>query len=279
MPIVWDVEPYRTLTEMRENYTRALYLAGRNVARKIADEAEAWMKENAPWQDRPRKKRKRWENPGARAGLRVWVGDEPRTRKGRREAQLYRESLDLRDEQSLQMINELRLSRGQQPRKTLPGQFSAVRAEKLKARNLPPIVRLEFTHRQDLRYAIWLEVGMGGRFSIIAPAIDRYGPKLMRDLQSIANLPLGVSMDKIEQSDYKVNYMNDAEMESWSEDVARRRAEGRSWRRTLKEASLSTSTYETPLGTRRREGGRRRRTTAQPLPRSKTKRGTRKRTD
>lgn len=34
-------------------------------------------------------------------------------------------------------------------------------------------------------YGIWLEIANGGRFSIIAPAIDKFGVELMQDLQQM----------------------------------------------------------------------------------------------
>lgn len=40
----------------------------------------------------------------------------------------------------------------------------------------------------ELEPGIWLEVANGGRFSIIAPTIDIFGPRLMRSLQNMINL-------------------------------------------------------------------------------------------
>jgi hypothetical protein len=41
------------------------------------------------------------------------------------------------------------------------------------------------SHGDDIPYAIWLEIANGGRFAIIAQAIDVFGAKLMDDLQKM----------------------------------------------------------------------------------------------
>jgi hypothetical protein len=90
MPFQWDVQPYQFLSELRAQYTRTTILATRGKAREMAAEAEAWMKENAPWQDRSVQervnalyKKKSFTNrpvapdniymKGARAGLKAYV--------------------------------------------------------------------------------------------------------------------------------------------------------------------------------------------------------------
>jgi hypothetical protein len=51
-----------------------------------------------------------------------------------------------------------------------------------------PIGNIVLAH--GVPYGIWLEVANGGRFAIIAPAIDHWGPIIMRDLQRMINLGL-----------------------------------------------------------------------------------------
>lgn len=63
-PSVWDVQPYRFLTELKDRYTNAITVATRNHAEQMAPEAEQWMKDNAPWRDR---------TGDARAALRAYV--------------------------------------------------------------------------------------------------------------------------------------------------------------------------------------------------------------
>ena len=49
-----------------------------------------------------------------------------------------------------------------------------------------PIGTIVLAHGVD--YGLWLEIANGGRFSAIAPAIDIFGPIIMRDLQNLINL-------------------------------------------------------------------------------------------
>jgi hypothetical protein len=45
-------------------------------------------------------------------------------------------------------------------------------------------------HGPDVPYGLWLEIANGGRYAIIAPTIDHWGPVIMRDIQRIINLGL-----------------------------------------------------------------------------------------
>lgn len=118
----WDVTPELAFSQLFERYTNTIFLSGRRVAARRAEEAEQWMKENAPWEDR---------TGAARAGLHVDVLESP-----------------------------------------------GVLAE------------LVFAHSEGVPYAVWLEIAHGGRFAIIAPAIDYWGPRFMQDVQRIVNLGL-----------------------------------------------------------------------------------------
>jgi hypothetical protein len=53
-----------------------------------------------------------------------------------------------------------------------------------------PGVVAEITLSHGVEYGIWLEIAHAGRFAIIAPAIDTYGPIFMRDMQNMMNLGL-----------------------------------------------------------------------------------------
>jgi hypothetical protein len=118
----WDVAPSIAFPQLVERYTNTIFLAGRRVAARRAEEGAAWMRGNAPWTDRTGR---------ARAGLHVDVLESP-----------------------------------------------GVLAE------------LVFSHDDSLEYPVWLELANGGRYAIIAPAIDHFGPLLMRDIQRIMNLGL-----------------------------------------------------------------------------------------
>jgi hypothetical protein len=52
------------------------------------------------------------------------------------------------------------------------------------------LAELTFAHGADVPYGIWLEIANGGRYAIIAPAVDYWGPRLMKDVQGIVNLKL-----------------------------------------------------------------------------------------
>ncbi len=64
----WEVPPTEVFPEGYANYTQTLFVTGRRVAEARAEEAEQWMKSNAPWQDR---------TGAARAGLHVDVDQAP----------------------------------------------------------------------------------------------------------------------------------------------------------------------------------------------------------
>lgn len=49
----WAVQAYRTIGELRDNYTNFSLVVSRNAMDEIASEATAWMRANAPWRDRP----------------------------------------------------------------------------------------------------------------------------------------------------------------------------------------------------------------------------------
>lgn len=50
------------------------------------------------------------------------------------------------------------------------------------------LAELVFSHDPDLPRTLWLEIANSGKYAIIAPAIDYWGPILMRDIQRIINL-------------------------------------------------------------------------------------------
>jgi hypothetical protein len=68
MPFSWSVPPTETFPEGYRNYTQALFVTGRRVAQARAEEAEAWMKANHPWENK---------TGAAEAGLHVDVDQAP----------------------------------------------------------------------------------------------------------------------------------------------------------------------------------------------------------
>lgn len=220
MPFVWNVQPYQTLKELRDNYLNFVITATRKDARSLAEEAEEWMRQNAPWQDRPDDVRTAHERREghAREGLRVTVvgGREEETEDKRQlgiaekdDAKLLKELNESRRSQYLSALTgiqrakkagkisgiqdlsfpaRMQLGKLGKPMKKLPrSQSNVARVEKLQAQRFP-LVQVNFRQNPRLRYTIFLELGMGGRYAIIGPALDYWGPRFMRNVQRIANL-------------------------------------------------------------------------------------------
>jgi hypothetical protein len=149
---------------------------------------ELWMKQNAPWTDRtPEERAKAGQGnlKGARYHLRVTVNkgygkeDEKLWQAKERQAQAE-------DKENLEYYNEQRRREGKI-------EWSALPRRKQMPRDwmptLKPIVTLTATHGDEIRvpYAVWLELGNNGRYSIIGPTIDYWGPKLMKSIQILIN--------------------------------------------------------------------------------------------
>lgn len=220
MPFVWNVQPYQTLKELRDNYLNFVITATRKDARSLAVEAEEWMRQNAPWKDRPDDQRTAHEQREghAREGLRVTVIG------GKEEEEEDKRQLGIAKKDDAKLLKELNESRRDKYLATLTGvqqrvkageitgikdlgfsermgiyrlgkrmtklpksRSNVARVEKLQAQRFP-LVQVNFRQNPRLRYTIFLELGMGGRYAIIGPALDYWGPKFMLNVQRIANL-------------------------------------------------------------------------------------------
>lgn len=192
MPFVWNVHPYEFLYQAREAYTQAVVKATRGSAEAIAKEATVWMKENAPWTDRPDRPADvendipAFRGGAARRGLRAYVvknkDEEIANEVGRTQAKRA-------DVKGLANINQVRKSVGQMRMNKLPKNMSASTAFEKKLRSTrTALVDFRFTHNQKLRYPIYLEIANGGRYSIIAPALAYWTPIIMARIKSLANL-------------------------------------------------------------------------------------------
>lgn len=218
MPITWNVQPYRWLYELRYQYTQAVIVTSRYELDEIAQEAQSWMKQNAPWKDRSQaerdKARSREGFPSARSQLRVRVlrneAEDIAYKQGRSAAERKDATLlqRLNRERSAAATAE-RLASGPGPTslvnrtktqiaragtyiplRSVPSKMSAVAAFEKEWKGIrSPIGQLRFEHgRADIiPYAIWLEIAHQGRFNIIARSIEHWGPILMRRLTRIAN--------------------------------------------------------------------------------------------
>lgn len=236
----WQVDPYRTISELQDNYTEFMVFAWRKDVEEIAPAAEAWMKANAPWTDRTptekKKDRSKYaQTHHARAGLKVRIiydrGDELRYQEGmieaaRHDTRLLRQlNKELRNQEAMQrealntqyaeverrklMDERNRRERTQDTSlvglknrsiattnrgkskeyKMVPEHLSAVSAfKKGFEKTRVPIATLHFHGDNELSYFIWLEVGMGGRYSIIGPALAYWGNFVTTKLKRNANL-------------------------------------------------------------------------------------------
>lgn len=216
----WNVQPYRWLYQMRNQYTQMVVLAGRKKAYQQAREAQEWMKRNAPWTDRTEEQRERQNAPyppGARAGLRVNVVGEDGVLQAFNEGMKKMQKLDDKTFRSAvaarekavkpyaerlekafklkQITKETRVEGYRRINERYPevrrpsgrNTAAATFEREWKSEHLP-IVEIRFSHHPSVTYAIWLEVARGGRYGIISRAMDVWGKKFLNEFKRIANL-------------------------------------------------------------------------------------------
>lgn len=220
MPVAWNVQPYRWLFELRQEYAQFTLATSRTEVDKLAAEAEEWMKQHAPWKDRTQEERDKARSrpgfPSARSQLRVRVLYDAQeqaaykagySQAARQDAQTIERVNREMYSRALQNIvaekGAIGVPRTQTQRKAfvkqyegqtisrLPKSQSAMHAFQQQWRKTRiPFVELKFEHgRADIiPYGIWLEIANQGRYNIIKRSLDHWGPILMRRLQRIANL-------------------------------------------------------------------------------------------
>jgi hypothetical protein len=186
MPTTWNVQPYQFLSELRYSYIQAMALTTRKEAMSLAKEAEAWMKENAPWKD---------ETGRARKGLRARVQNPLTTEQQHWYGSEKRKAI-AKDILTKGKLNAARKAKGQIKLAKVPARQSAVAAiNKELNRLIGPVVTIRFSQTDRLKYTLWLEIANQGRFSILRPALDRFGPQMMTKVRRIANLKQFKTMD------------------------------------------------------------------------------------
>lgn len=187
MSFRWTVDPYMFRNEMRTAYTAALLRTGSRIGPEQAKQIETWMKENAVWRDlQPdaspsRKARSRHARKNLYA--RVIPNDTSEARDILRAEQTRAMQFNQR---SLERLNKQRSAMGKSQLQRLP---TAMRVPVPQAQKIP-IIRIQMGHGTSVAntYGLWLEVGFGGRYSIIAPAVSYWGAKTMNTVQRIINL-------------------------------------------------------------------------------------------
>ena len=257
----WNVQPYAFLYELRAEYTQSVTQATKNSAATMAKEAEAWMKQNAPWKDRPDDPEEGFKGGAARRGLKAYVvgsRDEAGLKR------IYQQNARAIDKMELQRINAERSEKRSKAKRRSNALIHSTRADDIDAdywqkeneyraqgrtmddantmkrmrgfyraaeidrrnraegrklaRNLKvqkqykrrsavpvgqsatklfekkwegmrqPLVDVRFSHDEDLSYAIWLEIANGGRYNIIARAINHWYPKFFAKVKQISTL-------------------------------------------------------------------------------------------
>ena len=209
MPFQWNVQPYDLIDEMRAEYTQVILAGTNKMLNQLAPEVEQWMKDNAPWQDR---------SHNARDSLRARVlSDET-------EAATYASGLAkarAEDAKKLKKLNAERrgaagsqtitVGRGDDARTTqtlgslrtggaaakialkrVPSHLSSVVAYKAGYKPEKVLIgQIKLSYggdRNQVPYAVWLEVANQGRYAIIARAIDYWGGIFIQRLRQVARL-------------------------------------------------------------------------------------------
>lgn len=222
MSFEWKVQPYQFIGDAQRAYTSAIMLTSRKAGYEIAREAKAWMQDNAPWTDRDIVRKIRdgkgnivgerilYPAGTARRSLHVSRMKDPKTKQyeadmaaARNEDALLldevRQWIRINKKKAISEANkmggaagarrkaEINKMRRFQP-KLYKNESKVEALKKQQAGYKSPLVSLRFHYYKGPPYAIWLEIGMQGRYGIISRAIDYWSPKLMAKIRSLSNL-------------------------------------------------------------------------------------------
>lgn len=193
----------------------------------MAEEITKWMQQNAPWQDRQvivyrdsRGRRRKKKGGAARRNLRARnvlgqgeldqkidyeyalgaarEADRKRLRQinaERRKSATTRTSTDRQGNvttivggagapRTVEEFKKIDLARVPQKE----SQVYALNKRFEKERIIATHIRVSHGNRRLVPYAVWLEIANNGRYSIIGPTMDHWGPLLMRKAKRLANL-------------------------------------------------------------------------------------------
>lgn len=185
--IVYSPSPDRYfLVDLRDQYSRAIFQVANGTAEKYVPLITQWMRENAPWNDVDVYVggELKYKAGNARKYLKAWINRYSPEQKKFFEAK-ERQAQQV-DKETLEYLNKDRYSKGQIPLSKLP-------TRKMQPRDwMPssaPIVSLTAGHSNADRvpYGIWLELAHNGRYSIVRPTVDYWGPKLFKSIQILIN--------------------------------------------------------------------------------------------
>jgi hypothetical protein len=126
----WNVQPYRYLYELRAEYTQSVTQATKNSAAIMAKEAEAWMKQNAPWKDRPDDPESGFKGGAARRGLKAYVVGS-REEAGLK--RIYQQNARAIDKMELQRMNAERKEKREKTGRRVNALLNSTRADDIDA--------------------------------------------------------------------------------------------------------------------------------------------------
>lgn len=188
MSMKWEIPPgVWTLTSLREKYTRAIFVGVSSRMEQYAIDITAWMKEHAPWNDTDvyENGSLRFKAGNARRFLKAELGGRPLNRADKLLIEAKERQANKTEQDMLDNLNATRP--GKIPLSKLPADKRVPRPWLPKKEIISTLLIHHGTTR-TVPYAVWLEVGMNGRYSIIKPTIDHWGPKIMKGLQAMINL-------------------------------------------------------------------------------------------
>lgn len=223
----WDVQPYRWLEDMRNNYTETVIATTKYKMGEQSKEATAWMQQNAVWTDRTPDERTRQDgrnHQSARKGLKADVEYTEKERDIARLGLIKAKNLDLlllnkinaqrkqeaeaSDKKKIERMEEnyARLAYGRgitkgddETRFRVKSSYIPISKLQPSQSHLPEFSRqfhkdfrligtIKFHYNKYRTYAIWLEVANGGRFGIISRALQYWSAKMNTEIKRIANL-------------------------------------------------------------------------------------------
>lgn len=147
---------------------------------------------------------------------------------------------------------------------SLPKSVSAVAKVEQRFRGQVPLVDVHFTHNTRLPYVIWLEIANQGRYAIISRTIAYWGPKLFKEIETIARLKqyrekiaFGPESPTAREEFESYAALRTAQTghpyQAWSEEIRLARAERRreyreGGKQKVQEAARRTAEYREKLG-------------------------------
>ena len=199
-----------TILSLRDVYTSEIFETTVGTAQKKVNEIVAWMKDNAPWQDRPAlwipsQRGGYYYKPAANARmhLRGWVDYNFRDQESKERLRKITAKANKANYERLRAINKAREEfnnsarrleegkRKKKPLKRLPADRRAYVPDPvaIHRENQAGDVQVTISHGDSrlVPYALWLEYAHGGRYNIIRKAMDHWHPKIMRGIQMAIN--------------------------------------------------------------------------------------------